>query len=380
MKLLLSALFLLFFTTSIFANTSDQILIKRSVDKIIQPLMAKYKIPGMAVAVTINNTDYFFNYGIASNETGLPVTNQTLFEIGSITKTFTATLESYFVQSQQLRLSSTISEYFPELSKSALDKVTLLNLPTHTSGLPLFVPENIKTQKQFINYLTNWKPRYKAGAQRIYSNIGFGLLGMVMDREMHDSYADLLSTNVLNPLGLHHTFIRVPYAQMSNYAESYTKKGKASRMSNKTLLPSAYALKSSSSDLIKYVQENMQEGTVPIKLEKAIQATHTGYYETANLTQDLGWEEYPYPVKLNALLKGNGPTQMSASASPINPPLSPQADSYINKTGASNGFRSYVAFVPQRKIGVVILANKVYPGKPRITAGYKILSALSDLK
>src|SRR5471030_942939 len=76
------------------AENFNQPHITRIVDQVIQPLMQKYQIPGMAVAVSIDGKNYFYNYGVASKETHQPITNKTLFEIGSVTKTFTGTLAS----------------------------------------------------------------------------------------------------------------------------------------------------------------------------------------------------------------------------------------------------------------------------------------------
>ena len=76
--------------------------IKSAVDTAIRPVMAKYSIPGMAVGITVAGKSYVFSYGVASTETRQPVTRDTLFEIGSVSKTFTATLASY---AQVTRLS-----------------------------------------------------------------------------------------------------------------------------------------------------------------------------------------------------------------------------------------------------------------------------------
>lgn len=77
------------------AADTTQDSIKRTVDAAIQPLMAKDGIHGMAVGIIVGGKPYVYNYGVASTETGKPVTRDTLFELGSISKTFTATLASY---------------------------------------------------------------------------------------------------------------------------------------------------------------------------------------------------------------------------------------------------------------------------------------------
>jgi beta-lactamase class C len=96
------------------------------------------------------------------------------------------------------------------------------------------------------------------------------------------------------------------------------------------------------------------------------------------MTQDLIWEQYRYPVSLAALLRGNSERMIFCEnrVRPIDPPSHPASAAWINKTGSTNGFSAYVAFVPQRKMGIVLLANKSYPIPARVTTAYRILSRL----
>jgi beta-lactamase class C len=116
------------------------------------------------------------------------------------------------------------------------------------------------------------------------------------------------------------------------------------------------------------------------KLQRAITETHTGYFKAGPITQDLIWEQYPSPVALKTLLEGNSPA-MIYNATPvtrISPPEKPHDDVLIDKTGSTNGFGAYVAFVPGKRLGIVILANKNYPIDERVTIAFQILTALSD--
>jgi beta-lactamase class C len=118
--------------------------IEKVVAQAIRPVMQRYGVPGVAVGIVISGQSYVYDYGVASKATGRPITRNTLFEIGSVSKTFTATLASYAQVSGKLSLSDSASKYLPSLRGSSFDKVSLLNLGTHTSGgLPLQVPDNI---------------------------------------------------------------------------------------------------------------------------------------------------------------------------------------------------------------------------------------------
>ena len=97
------------------------------------------------------------------------------------------------------------------------------------------------------------------------------------------------------------------------------------------------------------------------------------------MTQDLIWEQYPYPVQLKTLLAGNS-SHMLLDATPVRaivPPEKPRDDVWIDKTGTTNGFAAYVAFVPSRHLGIVVLADKSYPIDDRVRLAYKILRAVS---
>jgi beta-lactamase class C len=91
------------------------------------------------------------------------------------------------------------------------------------------------------------------------------------------------------------------------------------------------------------------------------------------------WEQYLYPVTLGALRAGNAATMIfdATPVTAIRPPQQPRRDVWINKTGSTNGFGSYVAFVPERRLGIVILANRNYPIEARVTAAYEILTRIT---
>lgn len=353
--------------------------IKGVVDAAIQPLMTKYGVPGMAVGVTVGGKTYVYDYGVASRETGKPVTRDTLFEIGSVSKTFTATLTSYAQGIGKLSLSGTVERYVPSLRGTAFGAVQVLNLGTHTpGGLPLQVPEDVTTDRQLTAYLAHWRPAYAAGSYRTYSNVSIGMLGVIAAKSMHGAFADLMEQRLFSPLGMKHTYINVPQAQSANYAQGYTKTDSPVRMTPGVLWQEAYGVRTTADDLLRFVAANIDAKALDTTLGRALEATRTGYFNDGGMTQDLIWEQYRYPVALPTLLDGNAP-KMLFEATPVTriaPPQEPLDDAWINKTGSTNGFGTYVAFIPKRHLGIVLLANKNYPMEDRVRAAYQIISRL----
>ena len=357
--------------------------IRTAVDDAIRPLMARDNIPGMAVGLAIAGKPRVCNYGVASTETHKPVTGDTLFEVGSVTKTFTATLASWAKVNNQLSLSDKVDKYIPSLRNTPFGNLSLLNLGTHTSGgLPLQLPNDVRNEEQLMQYLKAWHPAHRPGTYRTYANPGIGMLGTISAKSVGQDFTALMEQRLFPALGLTSTFINVPAARMSDYAQGYTNDGKPVRMSTAVLSSEAYGIKSTATDLVRFLEANMNLVKLDPKLQRAITDTHTGYFQAGVMTQDMIWEQYPYPVELNTLLEGNSST-MIFNANPvteIKPPLAPQQNVWINKTGSTSGFSAYVAFVPSKRLGIVILANKSYPIEERVTVAHKILTSLAAME
>ncbi|HEC55247.1 MAG TPA: beta-lactamase [Gammaproteobacteria bacterium] len=252
--------------------------LRQVVDANVKPLMQQQGIAGLSVAVVNKGKVQYFNYGVADKASQQPVTQDTLFEIGSVSKTFTATLGGYAQASGKLKLSDIASEHLSALKGSAFDRISLLQLATYTpGGLPLQFPDAADSAATMLDYFQHWKPAYAPGAQRLYSNPSIGLFGYLS-------------------------------------------------------------------------------------------------------AQSLGWEYYPYPIKLQALIDGNStPMAMEPhKAQWLTPAQSQPANVLYNKTGSTRGFGAYVAYVPSKDMGVVILANKNYPNAERVKIAHKILEALGQ--
>lgn len=353
--------------------------VQRAVDEAIRPLMAKDRIPGVAVGIIDAGKPWVINYGVASTQTRTPVTNDTLFELGSVSKTFTATLTAWAQVDHRLALSDSVGTYLPSLRGSQFGRVSLLNLGTHTpGGLPLQVPDDIHDESQLMSYFNAWRPTYAPGTYRTYANPGIGTLGLIAAKSMGQDFTALIERRLFPAVGMKTSFIDVPVDRAADYAQGYTKDGKPIRMAGGVLAPQAYGVKSTAADMLRFIDANMGLLRLDAQLQRAITDTHTGYFTAGPMTQDLIWEQYPYPVALKSLLEGNSPS-MALNATPvteIKPPLAPRDNVWINKTGSTNGFGSYVAFVPAKRLGIVILANRNFPIEDRVAAAYNILTAL----
>lgn len=263
------------------------------VTQAVRPVMKQYGIPGMAVGVTVDGRHYVFESGVASEGTGKRVDDSTLFEIGSITKTFTASLVSYAQLTGKLSLSDAVSARLPSLRGSSFDDVRLVNLGTHTAGgLPLQFPDDVQNDDDAIKYYQRWKPSHPAGAYRLYSNPSIMLLGLVAAKSMNADFATLMQRELFAPLGLRSTFLTVPEDQLSRYAQGYTKAGNPRRMSPGPLAAEAYGIRTTAPDLLRFVDANMNLVHLDDTLRRAIVGTHTGYYRIGGTTQDLIWEQY----------------------------------------------------------------------------------------
>lgn len=369
-------------STSLFAQAfaADDARLKAITDAAIKPVMEKNGIPGLAVGISVDGENHVFTYGVMSKSTGQPVTPQTLFELGSISKTFTVTLSTYAETQGKLSLSGKVEDYLPSMKGKPFGDVTLMHLGTHTAGgFPLQVPDNVKTEPQLLAYLKAWKPAYKAGTHRTYANPSIGMLGYVTAKAMGQSYDSAMQDVLFPAIGLKNTFTVVPKAKMADYAQGYKRTGEPARMTPAILSSEAYGVRSTATDMIRFVNTNMGLEKLDRKLQQAIANTHTGYFSVGAMTQDMIWEQYAYPAALKTLIETNsGALLKTVPVSEISPPIKPRDDVFINKTGSTNGFGAYVAFIPEQKLGIVILANKNYPNEDRVAVAYEILNGLKS--
>jgi beta-lactamase class C len=202
-------------------------------------------------------------------------------------------------------------------------------------------------------------------------------LGLITAKSMGQGFTALMEQRLFPALGMKSSYVDVPEAKMADYAQGYTEEGAPIRMTVGVLSAETGGIKSTAADMIRFVEANMNLIKLDEKLQRAITDTHTGYFKAGVMTQDLIWEQYPYPVDLKTLLEGNSPAMIfdAMPVTEITPPEEPRKDVLLNKTGSTNGFGAYVAFIPEKLLGVIILANKNYPIDDRVTTAHQILAA-----
>lgn len=361
------------------SQAADTASIGPLVERAVRPLMAQHEVPGMAVAVTVDGKTMFFSYGLASKESGTPVSEHTLFELGSVSKTFTATLAAHAAQLGKLSLADHPGRYIAQLKGSPIDRATLLELGTYTAGgLPLQFPDEVREDAQMPAYFGAWQPDAAPGTQRLYSNPSIGLLGRIAALALGTPFGDALEGRLFPALGLAHSHVRVPAAAMPDYAWGYNRANRPVRVNPGVFDEESYGVKSSAADMIRFVQANLDPAGLAPPLRRAIEGTQVGYFQAGPMVQGLGWEQYRPPFALADLLAGNS-DKIIREANPVSrlvPGPAPRG-TLFNKTGSTGGFGAYVLFVPERRVGIVMLANKNVPIPARVTAAYAILEGLA---
>ena len=309
------------------------------------------------------------------------MTPETLFEIGSVSKTFTATLAGYALAQDKMRLDDRASQHWPALQGSRFDSISLLDLATYTAGgLPLQFPDSVqKDQAQIRDYYRQWQPTYAPGSQRLYSNPSIGLFGYLAARTGPAVRTAYGAASVPG------TGPRTDPPRRARGGAGAVRPGlrqddRPLRVGPGPLDAEGYRVKTSAADLLRFVDANLHPERLDRPWAQALDATHRGYYKVGDMTQGLGWEAYDWPISLKRLQAGNS-TPMALQPHRIARLPAPQAlegQRLLNKTGSTNGFGAYVAFVPGRDLGLVILANRNYPNAERVKIAYAILSGLEQ--
>lgn len=306
---------------------------------------AQGKPGGVSVAWVDAEGVTFFQAGKFSADDARAITPDTQFEIGSVTKVFTALLLAESVRAGKVSLDDPAAKYLlpaGDPDSAALAKITLLSLATHASGLPR-LPANIgpnpdENPDPYATYdraalvagLRLHGPTAPVGRSVAYSNFGVSVLGEALGAAWGTSYAAALQAHVLNPLGMTHTALGLPGTPLAaGFAPGHDSVGR--RVGNWTFLACAPAgaLRSSARDLAIFLQA--ARGGADAPLHDAFVATTTAQRPV----EDMGGQ-----IGLGWFLQGD-------AARPV-----------VWHNGGTGGYRSVVGFVPGASgAGVAVLTN-----------------------
>jgi len=197
------------------------------VDDLVQQEMNTHRIPGVALVVVRDSRAIkTAAYGLANLELSVPVQSNTVFEIGSLTKQFTAASILLLQQEGKLSVDDRISQHLSDIP-AAWTNLTIRHLLTHTSGVKSYTGmqgfefSKHLTQKQFIAALAASKPDFAPGSAWKYSNSGYNLLGFIVENASGQSYWQFMREKVWRPLGMNTTTARDPGVIITNRAAGY---------------------------------------------------------------------------------------------------------------------------------------------------------------
>lgn len=308
----------------------------------IQLLLKEYAedngTPGAAVGFIDCGKVYFFSYGnMAVN--GEPISENTIFEIGSVTKVFTTLVLMDMVTKGEVQLDDPIELYLPEVKIPEKDgkKITLRHLAVHNSGLPR-LPDNLDysnnpenpykdyTIENLYEFLAQHSLQRIPGEQFEYSNLGMGLLGHILCLKSNKSYEQLISDVITQKLDMNQTFIEVKPEAQNKLAIGHQCGKAVPYWDFQQSTAGAGALRSSIKDMIQFLSANM--GLIQSPIGSLLQQCHYKYDQNPTFSVGLGW----------ILSKSN------------------EAE-LIWHNGGTGGFRSYLGFNPKSQRGIVILSN-----------------------
>ncbi len=295
----------------------------------------------IVVAIVNENGTRFVSYGkTAQTPNAKNADENTVFEIGSITKVFTGTLLAAAVKRGEVQLNDPISKYLPKNVKTptyAAKEITLIDLATQSSGLPRLpanlVPKNLHnpyadyTLAQMYEYLSSYQLTREIGTKYEYSNFGMGLLGHILSLRAGQSYEDLVKTRILQPLAMTKTAITLTPGLKSNMAQGYDENGEPIANWDLPTLAGAGALRSTAQDLAKFVAANA--GLLKSDLSGVFTEAHRLRRNAGeNMKIGLAWQILPLPT-----------------------------DEIVWHNGGTGGFRSFAGFSKAKKMGIVVLSN-----------------------
>jgi serine-type D-Ala-D-Ala carboxypeptidase/endopeptidase len=326
---------------------------RETIDAIVQPHVDEGKIHSLVIGLVDPDGRRIMAY---ARPGAADVDGQTLYEIGSITKGFTGLLLAQMVGAGEIGLEDPVSRHLPALAKLQDDgqPVTLLHLATHRSGLPR-MPGNFRPKdradpyadysiEQLYACLAEQNLPAPPGRVHTYSNLGAGLLGHVLAQRAGMSYEQLIIERICRPLGMNDTRMTLDKTQRQRLAPGHDAAGFPAANWDMPTLAGAGALRSTADDMLSFIEA--QVGLRQTVLADAISLSQRRQTEIGDGGgMALGWHIAP----------GGGT---------------------IWHNGQTGGYRSYTAFNPRQRFGIIILASTATPLVDRI--GEQCLRKMSE--
>jgi CubicO group peptidase (beta-lactamase class C family) len=294
---------------------------------------------GIVVGILDTNGPRYFSYGVKSLKSHEAINEYSVFEIGSISKTFTGILLADKVIKGEVKLNDPLQKYLPEGVNAPVRNetfITLAHLSNHTSSLP-YMPGNHNpgnpnnpfadySVTQLYDFLTNYKLTRDVGSQYEYSNYAAGLLGHILAAKTGISYEQLMVNVIAKPLNLQHTRITLTPDMKINLATGYVGETEVENW-DLPALAGAGAIRSTAVDMMKYLSANI--GLVKTELNSAMQLSHqNSRVEGAMPKVGLGW---------HLATMGN--------------------QEVIWHNGGTGGYRTFIGFIKGENKAVVVLSN-----------------------
>jgi len=316
-------------------------------DILRQRVEVQKRTVGMAVCVVTPNRKRIVTWGRERLSDSRPVTSETLFEIGSITKVFTALLLADMARRGEVGLDDPVSRHLPSdfrVPPRDGHEITLADLATHTSGLPRWPllsgdapPPQAAIEamgrlslEDFKAWLANvhLPQNPPAAGAWWYSNVGYALLGMALTHRSGRSYEALLQARVINPLDLRDTTFNPTTAMSPRVAEGHDPDLKPRPPFEGGIFTAAGALRSTPRDLSRFAAAILPGSGSPIARDEALLLTVRREAKWLGGVQALGWEVLDAP-----------------------------GGAFVNKDGVTFGQTASMVFDPDRRMAVVALSN-----------------------
>jgi CubicO group peptidase (beta-lactamase class C family) len=294
------------------------------------------------VALIDQSGTKFYNNGKTSKQADAhPADENTVYEIGSITKVFTGILLAEAVKRGEVKLDDPISKYLPSTVKTPKfngKEITLLDLTTQSSGLPS-LPDDFKpkdpnnpyadyTVQQLYEFLGRVELKHEIGVKFEYSNLGVGLLGHILALRAKMGYEDLVKERILNPLGMKDTAIIFSPSMRSHLAAGHNMEGKQTENWDLPTFAGAGALRSTASDMTKFVTANLG-------LSKTIISDSIAEAQKVRRT----FEGSPVKISFNWITTKSGGRDI------------------IWHNGGTGGYRTFLGMDMDQKKGVFVATN-----------------------